>query len=104
MNDFVENCHNLVLRLVNTPGYPDVVHHATKLLHGTNAAIAAADVSSPKHLIYSALPPMKNHSKGKYSSGGYWIRKLQLSSTVHPARAAGTFQKALSYLPGRLQH
>jgi len=37
-----------------------------EVLHGKNAAIAAAKVPSLERFVYSALPPMKRHSKGKY--------------------------------------
>lgn len=37
-----------------------------EVLYGKNAAHAAAGVSSLERFVYSALPPMKQHSKGKY--------------------------------------
>jgi NAD(P)-dependent dehydrogenase (short-subunit alcohol dehydrogenase family) len=46
----------------------------TEVSHGKNAADVAADIPSLEHLVYSALAPMKRHSKGKYQSD-HWDSK-----------------------------
>lgn len=38
-----------------------------EVLHGKNAAIAAASIPSLERFVYSALPPMAKYSKGKYA-------------------------------------
>ena len=38
-----------------------------EVTNGKNAAIAAAAVPTLERFVYSALPPMRRHSKGKYS-------------------------------------
>jgi hypothetical protein len=47
----------------------------TEVLHGRHAAIAAAAVPSLERLVYSSLPPMKAHSRGKYGNGNHWDTK-----------------------------
>ncbi len=47
----------------------------TEVLYGKNAAHAAAAVPLLERFIYSALPPMKKHSKGKYSDTHHYDSK-----------------------------
>jgi hypothetical protein len=44
------------------------VAFAKEVLYGKNAAHAAAAVPTLERFVYSALPPMNKHSKGKYSA------------------------------------
>jgi NAD(P)-dependent dehydrogenase (short-subunit alcohol dehydrogenase family) len=44
------------------------VAFAKEVLYGKNAALAAATVPTLERFVYSALPPMNKHSKGKYSA------------------------------------
>jgi len=39
-----------------------------EVAHGTHTALAALNIPTLKHFIYSSLPPMKKHSKGKYAN------------------------------------
>jgi hypothetical protein len=46
--------------------------------HGKNAAIVAASLPSLERFIYSALGPMKKHSKGKYPHSYHWDSKATI--------------------------
>lgn len=46
--------------------------------HGTNIAKAAAGVQTLERFIYSALGPMKKHSRGKYPHSYHWDFKATI--------------------------
>lgn len=71
-----------------------------ELSHGKNAAIAAADISSLERLVYSALPPMKTHSKGKYGSGGHWDTKASIIEYILKEQPELAKKLSLIYLGG----
>ncbi|KAK9387831.1 hypothetical protein V1515DRAFT_579762 [Lipomyces mesembrius] len=61
-----------------------------EVTYGRNAAVAAATVPSLRRLVYSALPPMKKHSKGKYSQSYHCDTKaaiVEYIATEQPALA-----------------
>ncbi|KAF4626089.1 hypothetical protein G7Y89_g12072 [Cudoniella acicularis] len=49
-----------------------------EVLYGKNAARAAAGIPSLERFVYSALPPMKKHSKGKYDSTSHYESKASI--------------------------
>ena len=46
--------------------------------HGINTAIVAAGIESLERLIYSALGPMKKHSRGRFSHSYHWESKASI--------------------------
>jgi hypothetical protein len=56
------------------PG-PSHVAFETEVLYGKNAAKAAAQVSTLERFVYSALPPLKKLSGGKYTQSHHWDSK-----------------------------
>ncbi|KAE9370115.1 NAD(P)-binding protein [Stipitochalara longipes BDJ] len=68
--------------------------------HGINAAIAAAGIPSLERLIYSALPPMRAHSKGKYGSGGHWDTKATVIEYILKEQPELAKKLSLIYLGG----
>ena len=57
---------------------PSEVAFQTEVSHGKNAAQAAAKVPTLERLVYSALPPMKKLSGGKYSNSYHWESKAAI--------------------------
>ncbi|KAK1148874.1 hypothetical protein N8T08_008759 [Aspergillus melleus] len=49
-----------------------------EVLHGQNAAIAAAEIPTLERFVYSALGPMKKHSRGKYPHSYHWDSKATI--------------------------
>ncbi|PLB53580.1 NAD(P)-binding protein [Aspergillus steynii IBT 23096] len=49
-----------------------------EVLHGQNAAIAAAEIPTLERFVYSALGPMKKHSHGKYPHSYHWDSKATI--------------------------
>ena len=68
--------------------------------HGTNAAIAAAGVPTLERIVYSALPPMRAHSKGKYGSGGHWDTKATIIEFILKEQPELAKKLSLIYLGG----
>ncbi|KAG0645816.1 hypothetical protein D0Z07_7777 [Hyphodiscus hymeniophilus] len=54
---------------------PSQIAFETEVLHGRNAAQAAAGVSTLERFVYSALPPMTKLSGGKYTHSYHWDSK-----------------------------
>lgn len=54
---------------------PSQIAFDTEVLHGKNAAKAAAQVPSLERFVYSALPPLKKLSGGKYTQSRHWDSK-----------------------------
>jgi len=70
-----------------------------EVLHGKYAAIAAASVSSLERFVYSALGPIKKHSKGKYASN-HWDSKAGILEFVEE-RLPNLYKKlSVIYLGG----
>lgn len=90
-----------------------------EVLHGQNAAIAAAEIPTLERFVYSALGPMKKHSRGKYPLSYHWDSKATIveyiqreqpslarkTSFIYPAVYATNplFMPALSPSTGRYQ-
>ncbi|KAL8357043.1 hypothetical protein RB598_002055 [Gaeumannomyces tritici] len=74
----------------------------TELLHGRNAADAAAAVPTLERFVYSALPPMKAASGGKYPHCLHWegkaaVAEYILGSDAEPLRSLAS-KTSLIYL------
>jgi hypothetical protein len=66
--------------------------------HGTNIAIAAASVATLERFVYSALGPMKKHSKGKYSHSYHWDSKATIVEYVETEQPALARKMSIIYL------
>ncbi|PYI00596.1 putative hscarg dehydrogenase [Aspergillus sclerotiicarbonarius CBS 121057] len=51
---------------------------AQEIQQGKNAALAASTIPTLERYIYSALGPMKKHSKGKYPHSYHWDSKAEI--------------------------
>jgi NmrA-like family len=71
-----------------------------EVLYGKNAAIAAAGVPSLERLVYSALPPMKVHSNGKYGNGNHWDTKATVIEYIMKEQPELAKKLSLIYLGG----
>jgi NAD(P)-dependent dehydrogenase (short-subunit alcohol dehydrogenase family) len=69
----------------------------TEVSHGKNAADVAADIPSLEHLVYSALAPMKRHSKGKYQSD-HWDSKATVVDYIENEKPELAKKLSLIYL------
>ncbi|KAJ5133795.1 uncharacterized protein N7443_004580 [Penicillium atrosanguineum] len=56
--------------------------YQVELLHGRNAALAAADIPSLERFVYSTLAPIKKHSRGKYSHSYHWDAKADVAQNI----------------------
>jgi len=70
-----------------------------EVLHGKYAAIAAASVPSLERFVYSALGPVKKHSKGKYESN-HWDSKAAIVEFVEERLPNLSKKMSLIYLGG----
>ncbi|CAL5867562.1 uncharacterized protein PFLUO_LOCUS1781 [Penicillium psychrofluorescens] len=56
--------------------------YQVEILHGRNAAIAAAEVPTLERFVYSTLAPIKKHSRGKYSHSYHWDSKADVAHNI----------------------
>ena len=71
-----------------------------EVMHGKNAAIAAARVPTLERFVYSALPPTKRHSKGKYSQSYHSDSKATVVDYIENEQPGLAKKTSYIYLGG----
>ncbi|OJJ50732.1 hypothetical protein ASPZODRAFT_86307 [Penicilliopsis zonata CBS 506.65] len=69
-----------------------------EVLHGKNAAIAAAAVPTLERFVYSALGPMRKASKGKYTQSFHWESKATIVKYIENEQPELWKKTSLIYL------
>ncbi|KAJ5081523.1 hypothetical protein NUU61_009787 [Penicillium alfredii] len=70
----------------------------TEILHGENAARAAASVSTLERFVYSALGPIKAASGGKYAHSYHWDTKAHIVDYIETALPALSKKTSFIYI------
>ena len=69
-----------------------------EVLHGKNAAMAATNVATLENFIYSALPPAKKHSQGKYPHSYHLNSKASIVEYIETEQPELAKKMSLIYL------
>ncbi|KAI0159804.1 NAD(P)-binding protein [Xylariaceae sp. FL1272] len=72
----------------------------TEILHGKNAAAAAAGVPTLEKFIYSALGPMKRASEGKYYRSMHWETKSAIVDYIENEQPELAKKSSFIYIGG----